>query len=138
MSFANITDKNVTFDEKALAAERRNPTPPKVNRRTILRGTAAAITLPAFDSLIRPSRAEAQAKPAIRWVTWHIGCGVWHPSWDVTTFGTSYTLSPTLMPLSAIQSKVNVLMNVDNTPTCNSMGSHGCGPPAMSTCREGY
>ncbi len=138
MSFAKITDKNVSFDEKALAAERRNPTPPQVNRRTILRGTAAAITLPALDSLIRPSRAEAQvAKTPIRWVSWHIGCGVWHPTWDVTTFGTSYTPSATLMPLTAIQSKVAVLMNVDNTPTCNSMGSHGCGPPAMTTCRQG-
>jgi hypothetical protein len=137
MSFAKITDKNVSFDEKALAAERRNPSPPQVNRRTILRGTAAAITLPALDSLLRPSRAEAQAKPPIRWVTWHIGCGVWHPTWDVTTFGTTYTPSPTLMPLTAIKDKVTVLMNVDNTPTCNSMGSHGCGPPAMTTCRQG-
>ncbi|MES1164284.1 MAG: DUF1552 domain-containing protein [Verrucomicrobiota bacterium] len=137
MSFAKINDHNVSFDPKAIAAERRNPTPPKVNRRTILRGTAAAVALPALESLLRPSRAEAQAAPPIRWVSWHIGCGVWHPSWDVTTFGTGYTLSPSLMPLAPIKDKVLVLMNVDNTPTCNQMGSHGCGPPAMTTCRQG-
>lgn len=138
MSFATITDPNVTFDEKALAAERRNPVRPPVTRRTVLRGAAAAIALPAFESLLRPSRAEAQlAKPPIRWVSWHIGCGVWHPSWDPTTFGTAYTLSPSLTPLQPIKSKVLVVVNVDNTPTCSPMGSHGCGPPAMTTCRQG-
>lgn len=137
MSFTKITDHNVSFDEKAIAAERRKPTPPQFNRRAVLRGTAAAIALPALESLIRPSRAQAQVRPAIRWVSWHIGCGVWHPSWDVNTFGTGYTLSPSLMPLAPIKDKVLMLMNVDNSPTCNPMGSHGCGPPAMTTCRQG-
>lgn len=137
MSFSKITDKNVGFDEKALASERRSPRPIAISRRAILRGTAAAIALPALDSLVRPSRAEAQTKPPLRWVTWHIGCGVWHPSWDVATFGVDYPLSPSLMPLMPIKDKVLVLRNVDNSPTCNPMGSHGCGPPAMTTCRQG-
>ncbi len=137
MSFAKITDHNVSFDKQALDAERRNPAPPRVSRRAVLRGTAAAIALPTLDSLIRPSRAEAQASPPIRWVSWHIGCGVWHPNWDVTTFGTGYTLSPSLLPLQPVKGKVLVMRNLDNTPTCNSQGSHGCGPPAMTTCRQG-
>lgn len=137
MSFANITDHNVSFDKKALEAERRQPAPPRISRRAILRGTAAAISLPALDSLLRPSRAEAAAAPPIRWVSWHIGCGVWHPNWDVTTFGTDYTLSPSLLPLQAVKGKVLVMRNLSNAPTCNSQGSHGCGPPAMTTCRQG-
>jgi len=137
MSFARINDHNVSFDKKALEAERRAPAPTRISRRAVLRGTAAAISLPALDSLTRPSPAEAAAGPPIRWVSWHIGCGVWHPNWDVTTFGTTYTLSPSLLPLQPVKGKVLVMRNLDNTPTCNSQGSHGCGPPAMTTCRQG-
>lgn len=137
MSIVNIKDDNVTFEEKALAAERRNATRPRVTRRTILRGTAAAIALPALDSLVRPSRAEAQAAPAIRFVTWHIGCGVWGPSWFPTDVGTGYTLSPSLSALADVKSKVLVLSGIQNTPAVNGQGSHGCGPPGMTTCRQG-
>jgi hypothetical protein len=136
MSILKITDDNVTFDPKAVAAERRNPSPPQVSRRTILRGSAASIALPALDSLLRPSVARAQTKPPIRLVTWHIGCGVWGPSWYPTDFGTTYTLSPSLMPLADIRNKVHVLSGIQNlgiSPT----GSHGCGPPGMTTCRQG-
>ncbi|MEO8212770.1 MAG: DUF1552 domain-containing protein [Myxococcales bacterium] len=138
MSIAHIKDRNVTFDEKALRAARQGSAAPlATSRRTILRGAAASIALPALDSLLRPGRARAQAKPLVRFVTWHIGCGVWAPSWYPTAFGTAYALTPSLMSLANVKSKVLVLSGIQNTPACNPTGSHGCGPPAMTTCRQG-
>jgi hypothetical protein len=137
MSISRITDRNVGFDPQALAAERRNPSPSLASRRTILRGAAAAIALPALESLMRPSTAHAQTARPIRFVTWHIGCGVWGPSWFPTAVGEAYALTPSLSSLLNVKSKVLVLSGIQNTPACNSQGSHGCGPPAMTTCRQG-
>jgi Protein of unknown function (DUF1552) len=138
MSITRITDDNVSFDPRALAAERRNPTPSPISRRMVLRGAAAAIALPALDSLLRPSPAGAavSATPQ-RFVAWHIGCGVWGKSWFPTDFGTGYTLSPSLAALAKMKSKVLVLSGITNKPACSPTGSHGCGPPAMLTCRQG-
>ena len=138
MSIARITDKNVSFDPKAIAAERRNPTRITVPRRTVLRGTAACITLPLLESLLTAKEARAQAaSPPLRFMTWHISCGVWGPSWFPTTTGTTYALSPTLMALAPVKSKVLVLAGMTNAPCVNSQGSHGCGPPGMTTCMQG-
>ena len=138
MSIARIHDKNVSFDAKAVAAEQRNPTRPVMSRRTILRGTAACIALPALESLLTPSEARAQAAaPAIRFMCWHLPCGVWGPSWFPIDTGVNYTLSPTLASLAPVKSKVLVLAGVQNTPAVNPTGSHGCGPPGMTTCMQG-
>lgn len=59
MSISRIFDKNVSFDPKALAAERRNPTRGAVSRRMILRGTAASVALPFLESLLTPAEARA-------------------------------------------------------------------------------
>jgi Protein of unknown function (DUF1552) len=138
MSIARIFDKNVSFDEKALAAERRNPTRIAVPRRAVLRGAAACITLPLLGSLL--SRSEARAATSatpLRLMTWHISCGVWGPSWFPTDTGVAYTLSPTLMSLAPVKSKVLVFAGISNAPCVNPQGSHGCGPPGMTTCMQG-
>lgn len=138
MSIARITDKNVTFDARAVAAERRNPTRPQVTRRAILRGVAASVALPALESLLTPSeaRAQAAARP-LRFMCWHIPVGVWGPSWFPVDTGANYTLSPTLASLAPVKSKVLVFAGIQNTPAVNPMGSHGCGPPGMTTCMQG-
>lgn len=138
MSITRITDSNVGFDPRALAAERRNPSRSALSRRTVLRGVAAAIALPALESLLAPAsvRAAVSATPQ-RFVAWHIGCGVWGKSWFPTDFGTGYTLSPSLAALAKMKSKVLVLSGITNKPACSPTGSHGCGPPAMLTCRQG-
>jgi hypothetical protein len=138
MSITRIHDKNVTFDAKALAAERKNPTRHVVPRRAILRGTAACVALPLLESLLTPTEARAQAaSAALRFMTWHISCGVWGPSWFPIDTGVSYTLSPTLMSLAPVKSKVLVFAGITNAPCVNSQGSHGCGPPGMTTCMQG-
>jgi hypothetical protein len=138
MSITDIRDKNVTFDEKALAAERRNPTRIVMPRRAILRGAAACIALPMLESLLTPTEARAQtASTPIRFMCWHISCGVWGPSWFPTDTGVNYTLTPTLTSLAPVKSKVLVFAGIQNTPAVNPMGSHGCGPPGMTTCMQG-
>jgi len=138
MSITRIHDHNVSFDPKALAAEQRNPTRITVPRRAVLRGTAACITLPLLESLLTASEARAQAASTpLRFMTWHISCGVWGPSWFPIDTGTNYTLSSTLMPLAPVKSKVLVFAGITNAPCVNSQGSHGCGPPGMTTCMQG-
>jgi hypothetical protein len=138
MSIARITDGNVSFDPKALAAERRNPTRLHVTRRAILRGAAACVALPTLESLLsrQEARAQAAATP-LRFMCWHIPCGVWGPSWFPTDTGANYTLSPTLTSLAPVKSKVLVFAGIQNTPAVNPQGSHGCGPPGMTTCMQG-
>jgi hypothetical protein len=131
-------DKNLRFDPKAIEAERRKPTLPIVSRRAILRGAAACVALPALESLLTPSEARAQAAAGPqRFMTWHIPVGVWGPSWFPTDTGVNYTLTPTLTSLAPVKSKVLVFAGIQNTPAVNSMGSHGCGPPGMTTCVQG-
>lgn len=138
MSIARITDGNVSFDPKALAAARRNPTRMQVTRRAILRGAAACVALPTLESLLsrQEARAAASATP-LRFMCWHIPCGVWGPSWFPTDTGVNYTLSPTLASLAPVKSKVLVFAGIQNTPAVNPQGSHGCGPPGMTTCMQG-
>ena len=138
MSIARIRDLNVSFDPKALEAERKNPLRPVVSRRAILRGAAACIAMPTLESLLSPAEARAQAaSPALRLMCWHISCGVWGPSWFPTDTGANYTLSPTLASLAPVKSKVLVFAGIQNTPAVNPQGSHGCGPPGMTTCVQG-
>lgn len=137
MSITQIQDDGLGLDPKALAAERRNPSRPLWQRRTVLRAAAASIALPFLESLLSPSEARAQSKPLIRFVSWFLPCGVWGPSWFPTDTGVNYTLSPTLMPLAPFKSKVLVFAGLQNTPAVNPTGSHGCGPPGMTTCRQG-
>jgi uncharacterized protein DUF1552 len=138
MSITRIHDKNLILEPKALAAERRNPTRFQVSRRAILRGAAASILLPPLESLLSPSEARAAAtSPALRLMCWHIPCGVWGPSWFPTDTGVNYTLSPTLTSLAPVKGKVIVFAGIQNTPAVNPQGSHGCGPPGMTTCVQG-
>ncbi len=137
MSITRIHDADLAFDPKALAAERRNPTRPLLQRRTVLRAAAASIALPFLESLLSPAEARAQSAPLIRFVSWFIPCGVWGPSWFPVDTGVNYTLSPTLAPLAPYKSKVLVFAGLQNTPAVNPQGSHGCGPPGMTTCRQG-
>lgn len=137
MSITRITDLNVRFDEKALARERTRPAPQRLTRRTLLRATAASIALPPLASLLRPAELRAQGSDPLRFVAWHIGCGVWGPSWYPEASGTDYELTPSLASLASIRDKVMVLSGIQNREACESTGSHGCGPPAMTTCRQG-
>jgi hypothetical protein len=138
MSISRIFDKNVSFDPRALAAERRNPTRSRMSRRLILRGSAACVAFPLLESLLTASeaRAEVSATP-LRFMTWFIPCGVWGPSWFPTDTGANYTLSPTLTSLAPVKSKVLVFAGITNAPCVNSQGSHGCGPSGMTTCMQG-
>jgi hypothetical protein len=139
MSILRINpDQNLSFEPQAVAAERRKPTLPIVSRRAMLRGTAACVALPALESLLTSSEARAQAAaPALRFMAWHIPVGVWGPSWFPTDTGVNYTLSPTLTSIAPVKSKVLVFAGIQNTLAVNSMGSHGCGPPGMTTCVQG-
>lgn len=54
-----------------------------------------------------------------------------------TDTGVNYTLSPTLKSLAPVKSKVMVFAGIQNSAAVNPTGSHGCGPPGMTTCVQG-
>ena len=138
MTMKRDTDPDVTFDPEAVRAESQNAGRFVPTRRAVLRAAGASIALPMLESLLSPREARAQAQnQALRFITWHIGCGVWSKTWYPTSTGTDYALTPSLMPLDPVRKKVLVLSGIQNTPACEVTGSHGCGPPAMTTCRQG-
>jgi hypothetical protein len=106
-----------------------------VPRRTFLRSSAALIGLPILDIMgprIRRAQA-AGAPPPRRFVTFGIPAGVNTTAWKPTGTGSTYTLSPTLMPLAPLQQDVSVLMGVNNNPANGARG-HTCGIGAFLTC----
>jgi hypothetical protein len=106
-----------------------------IPRRTFLRSSAAMIGLPILDIMgpgIRRAQA-AGAPPPRRFVTFGIPAGVNTTAWKPTGVGSTYTLSPTLMPLAPLQKDVSILMGVNNNPANGARG-HTCGIGAFLTC----
>jgi hypothetical protein len=91
-----------------------------LSRRTILRGTGAALALPWLEAM-RPSRAlaseadgESPRDTPIRMATLFVPNGVREDMWTPKGEGRGFELSPTLQPLSDVKDKLLVLSNLWN------------------------
>lgn len=73
-----------------------------LDRRTLLRGAAAAVALPTMEAMLDVNGlAYAQGDPLPRrFVTWFFGNGVLIPRWVPTGTGTAWSLTPQLAPLT--------------------------------------
>ncbi|GAB4162942.1 MAG: DUF1552 domain-containing protein [Planctomycetaceae bacterium] len=89
----------------------------KISRRTMLRGTGAALALPFLD-VMGPATAAAakagQAKPPVRFACLFQPNGVFPATWDCKGTGNNFALSPILQPLESLKNEIVVLSNVDN------------------------
>lgn len=82
-----------------------------VNRRTVLRGLGAAVTLPWLESL-RPRLAAATAaavNPPLRMGFFYVPNGAHMPAWTPEQEGTAFELPPTLTALAPYREDLCVL-----------------------------
>ena len=95
-----------------------SPTPSRfsVNRRTVLRGLGASISLPFLESLApRPVRAAAAgAVPPTRMAFLFMPNGVHPHRWTPEGEGMDWKPSPLLEPLSAHRQDLTILTNLQN------------------------
>lgn len=87
----------------------------KVSRRTVLKGIGATVALPWLESV--PAFAAgpaAQAKAAQRFACLFIGDGISPPNWWAKGQGAEMELGPSLAPLAAFKSKLNVIHGLHN------------------------
>lgn len=97
------------------------PTHAAVNRRHFLRGAKTLLALPFMPSLVSASAKAAgisprlidTRKPPLRNAFIYFPNGVWEKAWVPEKTGRDYELTPSLLPLAPIRSKVNVLSGLD-------------------------
>ncbi len=86
-----------------------------INRRTMLRGAGLAMGLPLLESMTPFARnafaasATAATEKPVRMACIFFPNGVIVPEWKPTGSGDDWQLSPTLKPLAALKSKINVI-----------------------------
>ncbi len=98
-----------------------------LSRRTILRGTGAALTLPFLEAMLPRRASAADVKPAARMVAVYTPHGVANEFWYPTEYGKDYTLSPTLSPLEPVKDAISVL-----TGLCHPRMPAGAGHAAAA------
>jgi hypothetical protein len=94
-----------------------------ISRRTLLRGTGAALALPWLEAMTTGSaKAAAAERPPVRMATLYMPNGVHPAQWTPEGVGRDFELSPTLDPLSEFKDDIVVLSNLWNQ---GSRGSEG-------------
>lgn len=85
-----------------------------LNRRTFLRGTGIAMSLPLLDSMIPAMTAASAtaANPAIRMGFVYVPNGIVPKHWLPETSGPNFGLMPTMTPLEPYRDKLVVLSNL--------------------------
>ena len=105
-----------------------------LSRRTLLRGTGAAIGLPLLEAMIPTARAavgpaaagSTAAGPAVpsRLLFFMVPNGVHMPSWTPAAEGRDYGLAPIMKPLEKHRSHISVFSGL----TLDGARAHGDGP----------
>ena len=84
-----------------------------INRRTILRGVGASVSLPLLDAMVPALSAQAP-KPTPRLGFIYVANGVIQDQWIPKTTGRNFDLPRILRPLKSVQSHVNVLSGLSH------------------------
>ncbi len=86
----------------------------KLSRRSLLRGTGVALTLPWLDAMSSCSAATRQAgKPPMRMAFFYVPNGVNMDSWRPAEAGSLDELPETLKPLEAVKKHILVLSDLE-------------------------
>jgi hypothetical protein len=106
-----------------------------INRRSFLRGTSVALSLPLLE-IMSPAISSAAATdgqaPNLRMCVLYKGCGVNPSSWDITGGGeTKFELSNLLAPLQRHKSDIAILSGIDSDHRAN--GTHTSATLAFMT-----
>lgn len=89
------------------------PMSPRIERRTLLRGIGATLSLPWLEIMTPRARA-AVSLPPRRFVTFFQPNGVYPKAWNVTGEGEAFSLSPILQPLTEFKKDMVVLSGIDS------------------------
>ena len=81
-----------------------------ISRRTLLRGTGAALSLPWLEAMA----ATGAAKPPVRMAALYMPNGINPHAWTPEGEGRDFKLSPTLSPLADLKNDILVLTNLWN------------------------
>ena len=81
-----------------------------LTRRTLLRGTGAALGLPWLEAMASAS----ESAPPVRMAFLYMPNGVNVPAWTPSGLGRDFALSPTLEPLAAVKEQITVLSGLWN------------------------
>src|SRR5690242_11158932 len=87
-----------------------------MNRRTLLRGSGAALALPMMDAMMPSSSRAAEMADAAR-KRLHViytPNGMMMDNWTPAETGAGYTLTPILKPLEAYREKFIVISGLDH------------------------
>jgi hypothetical protein len=102
-------------------------------RRSFLGGAGALLGLPLLESLM-PRNVRAADMAPKRLLAYYVPCGIHMQNFRPTSTGANYGLSPILMPLDPVRSKVSVLSGLANMPARpDGAGDHASGTGAFIT-----
>ena len=86
----------------------------RIDRRSFLRGTGVALTLPMLDIMRPVAQAASTATPPTRMLCVFQPNGVYPKAWDVDGSGADFRFSPILEPLKHLKDDLLVVSNLDN------------------------
>lgn len=115
-----------------------------LSRRQFLRGVGACISLPVFESALRPVARAATAAPVgaaggpaltasgapLRMAFVYFPNGALQDNWWPTGSGTDFSLGPTMQPLAPLQRSIQVLGGLDHKNA--TAGNDGAGDHARA------
>ena len=104
----------------------------KLTRRTLLRGTGAALGLPWLEAMA--GAQTAAPAPPVRMAFLYMPNGVNVPAWTPTGAGRDFTLSQTMQPLTSLKDHVTVLSGLWNAGSKGGDG-HYVKEAAILTCQ---
>jgi len=106
-----------------------------LSRRTVLRGTGAALSLPLLDAMIPAGRALAQtaAAPKLRYGFFYFPHGAVMDKWTPTTAGTNFELPQILAPFAPFTDRMTVVSNLRNQ-AAEGAGVHAITPGTWLSC----
>ncbi len=110
----------------------------RISRRTMLRGTGAAVALPWLESVASaatPDSASTLAEPPLRSVFMYMPNGVRPDFWTPAGEGENYETTPHLKPLESLKNDFLLLENLWNAKT---VGRNGHWPKVPAWLSGGY
>ena len=110
----------------------------RISRRTMLRGTGAAMALPWLESVASaatPDSASTLAEPPLRSVFMYMPNGVRPDFWTPVGEGETYETTPHLKPLESLKNDFLLLENLWNAKT---VGRNGHWPKVPAWLSGGY
>ncbi len=107
-----------------------------LSRRLFLGGSAVAVGLPFFESVLpKLASAQSQAAAAKRLIYFWIPNGVWMDSFRPDAVGATYTMPPVLSALESLRADFSIVTGLNNQPAIPDMvGDHASGTSAFITC----